>query len=152
MTRRAVGKRYGGPWYSNFMLSMRFERGAYEHYPSLSARNIHDGHELYREYTLDLPVKHYGLTRRVKIKMFPIASSPPSVTCDGPEDSPHRYDSGDLCMWYPYSSKSERWVFEDGLFALIVYVEAHLFREEWWRETEEWLGPEVSHSSPASFP
>ena len=31
------------------------------------------------------------------------------------------------------------------LLMLLVMVEAHLFREAWWRETGEWLGPEKSH-------
>jgi hypothetical protein len=33
-------------------------------------------------------------------------------------------------------------VFEDGLLALINHIQAHLFRKAWWREHDEWLGPE----------
>ena len=40
-----------------------------------------------------------------------------------------------------------RWVFEDGLLALMGLVMAHLFKEAWWRETGEWLGEEVPHEA-----
>lgn len=152
MAKKHIGKRYGGPWYSNFSQLLRFEKGAFEQHPSLVGRNIRSGHRLYREYTLGIRVKNYDCTRRVTIKIFSRSAHSPLVTCDGPGDSPHRYDTGELCMWYPYDPKEQRWVFEDGLLALIVYIEAHLFREEWWRETGEWLGPEIAHSSPESPP
>ena len=77
--------------------------------------------------------------------MFPNPYHPPEVRVDGQEDSPHRYSNGQLCMWFPGAKKSERWIFNDGLLHLLVLTEAHLFREEWWRETGEWLGPERSH-------
>lgn len=37
-------------------------------------------------------------------------------------------------------------MFEDGLLALINHVQAHLFREAWCRENDEWLGPEAPHA------
>ena len=48
-------------------------------------------------------------------------------------------------MWYPKDPVDSRWVFVDGLLALIGLVMAHLFREAWWRETGEWVGEEVPH-------
>ena len=48
-------------------------------------------------------------------------------------------------MWYPKDPVDRRWVFEDRLLALLTLVAAHLFKESWWRETGEWLGPEVGH-------
>jgi hypothetical protein len=69
----------------------------------------------------------------------------PIVRTDGP-DSAHRYDrNGHLCMWYPSDPPEQRWVFEDGLLVLLNIIQAHLFREAWWRETGEWLGPEAPH-------
>lgn len=70
----------------------------------------------------------------------------PVVTADGPTDSPHRYDEHRLCMWLPGDPTEQRWVFEDGLLALLGMASAHLFREAWWRETGEWLGPEAPHT------
>jgi hypothetical protein len=48
-------------------------------------------------------------------------------------------------MWYPQDPDAHRWVFEDGLLVLLGLIAAHLFREAWWRETGEWLGPEAGH-------
>jgi hypothetical protein len=48
-------------------------------------------------------------------------------------------------MWYPDDPKENRWVFEDGLLALLGHISAHLFREAWWRETGKWPGPESGH-------
>lgn len=63
---------------------------------------------------------------------------------DGPT-SPHRYKDGGLCIWHPSDAVEYRWVFEDGLLQLLGHIAAHLFREAWWRETGEWLGPEAPH-------
>lgn len=54
-------------------------------------------------------------------------------------------------MWYPWDSTENRWVFEDGLVALLGYIITHLFREEWFRETGEWLGPEFTHLTAESI-
>jgi hypothetical protein len=49
-------------------------------------------------------------------------------------------------MWYYGDPAENQWIFEDGLVALLGHIVAHLFREAWYRETGEWLGPEVDHS------
>ena len=92
-----------------------------------------------------VPVPHYE-TRKIRIR-FRGKSDVPSVFADGPEDSLHRYSDGRLCMWYPGDPIGRRWVFGDGLLALIGLVMAHLFREAWWRETGEWPGEEVPHGA-----
>lgn len=51
-------------------------------------------------------------------------------------------------MWCPWDPPEEKWVFRDGLLALLNHIQAHLFREAWWRETGEWLGPEAPHGAP----
>lgn len=40
-----------------------------------------------------------------------------------------------------------RWVFEDGLLALLGLIRLHLLREAWWRETKDWAGPEAPHGN-----
>jgi hypothetical protein len=91
-----------------------------------------------------MDVPHYEL-RRVEI-VFSDGSRLPVIRADGP-GSPHRYDDrGRLCMWYPSDPPERQWVFEDGLLALLNLIQAHLFREAWWRETDEWLGPEAPHA------
>jgi hypothetical protein len=69
----------------------------------------------------------------------------PRVRVDGPVESKHRFSSGELCMWYPNDPIENQWVFEDGLVILLGHVAVHLFREAWWRDTGEWLGPDVGH-------
>lgn len=145
------GKRYGGPWYSHFRELVIFERGASDHFQLLKPVNKRSGREVWREYRLTIDVPEYE-SRQVVIKINPDRGSAPKVTVDGPTSSPHRYekDDGELCMWYPWDSKERRWLFTDGLLHLLVLIQAHLFREAWWRETGgddngEWLGPEISH-------
>ncbi len=145
------GKGYGGPWYGIYRDLVMFEKSAKEQFPSLKGVNKRSGHKLWREYSLMINVPEYE-ARKVIIKIEPVRDSVPKVTVDGPTSSPHRYhdDGGDLCMWYPWDEKDQRWVFSDGLLHLLVLIQFHLFREAWWRETGgdeggEWLGPEVPH-------
>ena len=91
-----------------------------------------------------IQLDEYG-ARKVRIRFTSDPAYPPQVTVDGARNSPHRYHGGYLCMWYPEDSDNEKWIFSDGLLALLVMTEAHLYREAWWRETGEWLGPEVKH-------
>jgi len=79
-------------------------------------------------------------------------SSTPSIIVDGPKESPHRYGERELCMWYPYDPKENRWIHSDGLLHLLVMIQAHLYREAWWRETDEWLGPQCEHDSQITSP
>ncbi len=146
------GKSYGGPWYSNYHTLVIFEQRAKEQFPSINATNKRSGRKIWREYTLTMDVPEFGCSREVVIKMQPECTGLPNVTVDGPTISPHRYheDDGELCMWYPYDPKECKWMFADGLLHLLVLIQAHLFREAWWRETGgeqngEWLGPEVPH-------
>ena len=140
-----VGKRSGGPWYSIYKTRLKFERNAVDEYPSLTSKKHKKSGKKWLEYIIKIHLKEFYITRIVSIKMFPNKDASPEVKVDGPKCSPHRYKNGELCMWYPKAPTNERWVFNDGLLHLIVIIEAHLFREEWWRETGEWLGPERSH-------
>ena len=120
-----------------------FERGAQSQFPDLQRVPVSGGFQ----YVVTLSVPYYE-ARRVRIR-FRANSDVPVVFADGPQDSPHRYGDGGLCMWYPRDPVENKWVFDDGLLALIGLVIAHLFREAWWRETGEWLGEEVSHGPQA---
>lgn len=72
----------------------------------------------------------------------------PHVFSDGPRHSPHRYDDDSLCMWYPGDPPEQRWDRRrDGPVILLGLVLAHLMREEWWRRTGEWAGPEAPHTA-----
>jgi hypothetical protein len=65
-------------------------------------------------------------------------------------ESPHRYSDGSLCMWYPADPPESRWTRRDGAAALLGHIVAHLTREEWWRRTGEWPGPEAPHMRVSS--
>jgi hypothetical protein len=122
---------------------IRFERGVRQEYPSVRGRPRRRRGGNGFIYAADINVPFYG-TRRVKIRF--LGTSPvPKVSVDGPTDSPHRYGDGTLCFQHPRDPKANRWVFTDGLLDLLDTVVAHLFREAWWRETGEWLGPEAAH-------
>jgi hypothetical protein len=84
--------------------------------------------------------------RNVEIRFTHSSPYDPKVFVDGPR-SPHRYGDGSLCMWYPRDPPEQKWVFEDGLLALLNHIQAHLIREARYREAPEegWPGPEAPH-------
>jgi hypothetical protein len=98
-----------------------------------------------RTYTVVIDVPHYE-RRRVQIHFSKNTPTLPRITTDGPTESPHRYNETRICIWHPDDPYGSRWVFDDGLLVLLGLIAAHLFREAWWRETGEWLGPEASHA------
>jgi hypothetical protein len=136
--------RYGGPWYGNDVQRARFERGAQRHFPTLKGVTRKRGPKAGRIYTVTIAIPDYE-PRRVEILFPKRVPSLPKITTDGPTDSPHRYDKQELCIWYPDDPEEHRWVFEDGLLVLLGLIAVHLFREAWWCETGEWLGPEAGH-------
>ena len=150
MTRwKGPRRRYGGPWYGIDVQRIIFERGAKQHFPTLQAVTCTSGPKAGRSYKAIIDVPHYE-PRRVEILFSKKTPTLVNITADGPTASPHRYDTHRLCIWYPDDPHDKRWVFDDGLLMLLGMVTAHLFREAWWRETGEWLGPEVGHPGQLS--
>ena len=138
-----MGRRGAVGWPGRITERLRFERAVRRAYPGLRGGPLkHTGSKGFR-YTVSVPVPFYE-TRTVTI-IFPPGERTPFVLVDGPPDSPHRYDDNGLCMWHPKDPPSMRWRFENGLLDLLDAICAHLFREAWWREYHEWLGPEVGH-------
>ena len=99
-----------------------------------------------RSYKVIINVPHY---EPCHVEIFFPRSAPSfaKITADGPTESPHRYSTHQLCIWHPDDPNENRWMFEDGLLILLGLIAAHLFREAWWRETGEWLGPEADHTA-----
>ncbi len=84
-------------------------------------------------------------TRTVQV-IFPRGNPErPIVFSDGPTKSPHRFDDGSLCMWYPLDPTERRWTLNNGGEALLAHIASHLLREEWFRLTGAWAGEEVGH-------
>lgn len=97
-------------------------------------------------FAVEVHVKPPGVpVRRVRI-YFHRGGEVPTVRVDGPTESPHRYEDGSLCMWYPDDPPDRRWVHRHGARALLGHIAAHLVREEWWRRTGEWAGEEAPHA------
>lgn len=120
---------------------MLFELGASHCCPGIEGITIRSGENAGRLYRATIEVPKYQ-ARFVQIlfkKGFPKA---PVVMVDGPTNR-HLYLDGSLCMWTPADPPSNKWIFDDGLAALLGYITVHLFREAWYRETGEWLGPET---------
>ena len=138
-------KRYGGPWYGNDFQRAVFERGVKQHFPEVRGDTRTSGLKAGRAYKVLLEVPHYE-PRRIEILFSKKTPKWAKITADGPTESLHRYGERELCIWYPKDPDTAKWVFEDGLLMLLGMITAHLFREAWWRETGEWLGPEVGHS------
>ena len=91
-----------------------------------------------------LDVPHYE-PRLVEILFSVERPNRPKISTDGPLESPHRFSDGCLCIWYPPDPVSAKWRVQDGLLSLLGMTSAHLFREAWWREMDDWLGSEVEH-------
>jgi hypothetical protein len=142
--RSSGGKHGGGPWYGEDRPRILFERDARFNLPLLTGRTFRAGPKAGRVYHVPLEVPFYE-PRDVEIRFPKDSPRYAIVTVDGPIASPHRYDSHRLCLWYPSDPSEQKWIFRDGLLALLGMISAHLFREGWWRETGEWLGPEAAH-------
>lgn len=102
-------------------------------------------HQLRGGFGVRMIVTPTGLApQRVTIEFPADGPDVPHVFVPGP-GSPHRYDDGSLCMWYPRDPQEKRWTWRDGGVVLAGHICAHLIREAWWRETGEWLGEEAPH-------
>lgn len=136
-------------WPGRLVDRLHFERGARAAYPALHGEVTGHAIDGGFRYSAIVEVPFYEV-RTVTI-IFRKRSLSPLVFVDGPSESPHRFDNGALCMWHPDDASSMRWRFKNGLLDLLDAIRAHLFREAWWREHEEWLGPEVSHDPDTPF-
>lgn len=142
--KKFKGKGRSGAWWGNDRDRIIFEGAARHQFPDMKIGYAANGD---RRYALDLAVPYYGVARHVEISFKAWGGKTPIVRVDGPT-SKHRYGTDVLCMWYPDDSAKQRWVFGDGLLALIAQAQAHLFREEWFREFGWWPGDEAGHGEP----
>jgi len=136
-----------GPWFGNDRDRVHFEGAARLAVPGLRVRAGAG-----RNYEFDVEVPEYGVVRYLVIEFTMQKPLVPVIRVDGPADSPHRFDDGTLCVWDWRGSAHERWEFRDGLRHLLGLVVEHLFKEAWWRENQEWLGPEAPHGSAKESP
>ncbi|MGH2965132.1 MAG: hypothetical protein ACRDMH_07100 [Solirubrobacterales bacterium] len=144
-------RRKEAPWFHEFLTRLRFEEAARKEYPSLQGMKAGKGKNAEIIYVIPVTLPIYGIQRTITISLANYTEPAfIGVTVDGPTDSPHRYGSGNLCMWHPGASWDARWTADEGLLGLIQYARIHLFREEYWRETGGrdggiWAGSETPH-------
>lgn len=145
MTRRSRrGKPFGGPWYSDSRVLAQFEHGLRHQYEVVHRDYLRKGRNAGLRYRAGLDVSDDYEPRKVAM-CFPRELITPRVFVDGPDESPHRYRDGSLCIWYGDDPEERRWVLKDGLVSLLSLCQEHLFSEAYWRETDEWPKPEAPH-------
>lgn len=69
----------------------------------------------------------------------------PVIYAGAMQNSPHRYEDGALCLYYPDDPPEQRWTADKSLAELIVLVQDHLFLEDTYAETGEWIAPQADH-------
>jgi hypothetical protein len=140
------------PWFVTFQAKLRFIR---------EVQQVVDGRvtivkplpKLGGGFAVSFTVTPHGVpSRTIRIEFLLDSPEVPRVFVDGPPDSPHRYNDGSLCMWYPHDPIDLRWARRDGAATLVGCIALHLIREQWWRETGEWPGPEAPHAAPPTRP
>jgi hypothetical protein len=140
------------PWFVTFQARLRFIREA-----QLAVEGqisiVKPSTEVRGGFAVSFTVAPRGIaTSIVRIEFAPGNPEVPRVFVDGPTSSLHRYADNSLCMWFPGDPVELRWSRQDSAAALIGCIALHLIREQWWRETGEWVGPEVSHAAPSTRP
>jgi hypothetical protein len=129
-------------WFDDLASLYAFERDARRELGGLRRREARDPRRLVYDLVLDVPF--YDEPRRIRIE-FAAAGGAPSVYLDGPNDSPHRYHDGSLCMYHAADPPGHRWLVADGFAALIDYIRTHLFQEAEARSGHGWPGDEAPH-------
>lgn len=136
----------GAAWFDDLPLLYAFERDARRELGGLQRREAVCPRRLVYDLLLDVP--GYDEQRRIRIEFRAAMTIHPQVFADGPDDSPHRYADGSLCMWFPDDPPARRWTPDDGLAALVDCIRVHLFQEADARHGRPWPGDEAPHRSP----
>ena len=138
------GKRPGGPWYGEFRRRLFFERDARREYSVLRGRLGQSQGLTGFVYLVTVEVPTYG-PRQLTIVFPHRYPENPRVFAEGPGLNRHRFNDGSLCMWYWRDSPERKWLFAEGLLALINHAIVHLFKKAWFADNGEWLGDEITH-------
>jgi hypothetical protein len=140
------------PWFVPFQAKLRFIREV-EQVVESPIIIVKPSPKLHGGFAVMFTITPRGVpSRTVHIEFALRNPEVPRVFVDGPQDSPHRYSDGLLCMWYPGDPVDLQWTRRDGAAALVGCIALHLIREQWWRETGEWPGPEAPHATPPARP
>jgi len=92
------------------------------------------------QVAVTVPVYDEGYLLRIELdERHPVRAT--AEGWDGPLR--HGFGANRLCMWYPKDPPNRHWNRSDGLLKLVDTAVVHLFKELYFRETDEWLGEEV---------
>lgn len=94
-------------WFDDLPSLYAFERDARRELGALRRSDATRPRRLVYELALDVPA--YDERRAVRIEFRAGPAVLPSVFVDGPDDSPHRYGDGSLCMYHPSDPPERRW-------------------------------------------
>ena len=130
-------------WFDELASLYAFERDARRELGSLRRSDASRPRRLVYQFALEVPA--YDERREVRIEFPATHAVLPSVFVDGPDDSPHRYEDGSLCMYHPSDPPERRWIPNEGLAALIDCIRTHLFQEAEARAGRGWPGDEAPH-------
>jgi hypothetical protein len=132
------------PWFAKLANRIRFLQHLKLDYPD--AASVAPRRKFRGGFAIKTKIEPAGVDKQtVEIIFSPGLPEEPIVFVDGPADSPHRYQDGSLCMWFPYDPPEARWCRPDGPTALLGHIAAHLIKEEHYRQTGEWPGAEAPH-------
>lgn len=141
-------------WLEDVARRHRLVAPALAAFPTLRYKRVQGRHGVTYVFRVSVPVPYYE-ARHVHIQFRSLLPSSPTILADGPTESPHRYrheSDRSLCLWHPGDAGDRRWQPDDGLLQLLGLIEAHLFKDAYWRETGEWLGDEAPHHEPTVRP
>lgn len=139
-------------WFEDWGRRHRIEQAARDAYPDLTYQRQQRRDGAFHVYSAELEVPGYEPCR-VSLEFSERAPNDAWVFASGPSNSPHRFATRSgrhLCIWFPSDTPERRWLPDDGLLALFGMVQVHLFKENYWRETGQWVGDEAPHGDGAS--
>lgn len=100
-------------------------------------RNVNDRR---LTYTVNIPLPDQSRTQLVTVE---ITGGDPKVVAHGINGLRHVNGDGSLCLWYPTDGSDRRWTHNKGLVSLLDLVALHLYKEDRFKITGQWLGDEV---------
>lgn len=127
---------------------LEFTRGCDLAYPDVQRLSLAGAHLDRVLYLALVEIPHFGRQYVSVLIDERDTSARPCVWTADPRPMRHQFVNRSMCMWSRWDPPDRRWVYEDGLVALLDLAKLHIYREERYRETGRWMGPEAPHSLP----
>lgn len=128
--------------------ALDFVRGCDEAYPGMQRLSLAGAHLDRVLYLAVVEVPHFDRQHVSVLVDERDTSARPCVWAADPRPMKHQFVNRAMCIWSRWDPPDKRWGYEDGLAALFDLAKLHLYREERYRETHRWMGPEAPHNPP----